>query len=92
MIQNAILHIYYNLLIFYKKTWYFSRKNVILKYNRAAIKKEKTIYNAQTINFCNEHKEQNSFKIQIYICVEIFLYTHIKFKLKIYIIGRVVPL
>ena len=51
--------------IFYKKYGIFREKNDILKSNRAAIKKEKNINNAQTINFYNKHKEQNSFKVQI---------------------------
>ena len=44
---------------------FFEKKNDILKSNRAAIKKEKNINNAQTINFYNKHKEQNLFKVQI---------------------------
>ena len=62
---------YTEISIFYKKYGIFREKNDILKSNRAAIKKEKNINNAQTINFCNKHKEQNLFKMQIYICVEI---------------------
>ena len=58
--------------IFYKKYGIFREKNVILKSNRVAIKKEKNINNAETIYFCNKYKEQNLFKMQIYICVEIF--------------------
>ena len=48
-----------------KNMVFFEKKNDILKSNRAAIKKEKNINNAQTINFYNKHKEQNSFKVQI---------------------------
>ena len=56
---------YTKISIFYKKYGIFREKNDILKSNRAAIKKEKNINNAQTINFYNKHKEQNLFKMQI---------------------------
>ena len=37
----------------------------------AAMKKWKTTNISQTINIFNKHKEQNLFKMQIYICEEI---------------------
>ena len=46
---------YTKISIFYKKYGIFREKNDILKSNRAAIKKEKNINNAQTINFVEKY-------------------------------------